>query len=157
MYVPFCVFCFIVLFCVLFVCKCVLDCCHRDIGALFDYVMYVVMYVPFCVFCVLFVRKCVLYCCHRVSTQLQLNNKETNCIEKEHGNQLPVLAVLSSFAAHQNRHVEFHYTTTTQWSQVYEVWLETVISVWILKLYIPDMWVKIWRRPAVTAVQCTKI
>ena len=29
MYVPFCVFCFIVLFCVPFVCKCVLYCCHR--------------------------------------------------------------------------------------------------------------------------------
>jgi len=29
MYFPFCVFCFIVLFCVLFVCKCVLYCCHR--------------------------------------------------------------------------------------------------------------------------------
>jgi hypothetical protein len=29
--------CLIVLFCVLFVCKCVLDYCHRDIGALFDY------------------------------------------------------------------------------------------------------------------------
>ena len=29
MYVPFCVFCFTVLFCVLFVCKCVLYCCHR--------------------------------------------------------------------------------------------------------------------------------
>jgi len=28
-YVPFYVFCFIVLFCVLFVCKCVLYCCHR--------------------------------------------------------------------------------------------------------------------------------
>jgi hypothetical protein len=28
-YVPFCVFCLIVLFCVLFVCKCVLHCCHR--------------------------------------------------------------------------------------------------------------------------------
>ena len=28
-YVPFCVFCFIVLFCVLFVCKCVLYYCHR--------------------------------------------------------------------------------------------------------------------------------
>ena len=28
-YVLFCVFCFIVLFCVLFVCKCVLYCCHR--------------------------------------------------------------------------------------------------------------------------------
>ena len=29
MYVPFCVFCSIVLFCVLFVCKCVLYCCYR--------------------------------------------------------------------------------------------------------------------------------
>jgi len=29
MYVPFCVFCFIVLFPVLSVCKCVLYCCHR--------------------------------------------------------------------------------------------------------------------------------
>jgi len=29
MYVPFWVFCFIVLFCVLFVCKCVLYYCHR--------------------------------------------------------------------------------------------------------------------------------
>ena len=29
MYVPFWVFCLIVLFCVLFVCKCVLYCCHR--------------------------------------------------------------------------------------------------------------------------------
>jgi hypothetical protein len=29
MYVPFCVFCFILLFCVLFVCKCVLYCSHR--------------------------------------------------------------------------------------------------------------------------------
>ena len=29
MYVPFCVFCFIVLFCVLFVRKCVLYCCYR--------------------------------------------------------------------------------------------------------------------------------
>jgi len=28
-YVPFCIFCFIVLFCVLFVCKCVLYYCHR--------------------------------------------------------------------------------------------------------------------------------
>jgi hypothetical protein len=37
MYVPFCVFCLIVLFCVLFVCKSVLDYCHRDVGALFDY------------------------------------------------------------------------------------------------------------------------
>jgi hypothetical protein len=37
MYVPFCAFCLTVLFCVLFVCKCVLDYCHRDIGAFFDY------------------------------------------------------------------------------------------------------------------------
>jgi hypothetical protein len=37
-HVPFCVFCLIVLFCVLFVCECVLDYCHRDGGALFDYV-----------------------------------------------------------------------------------------------------------------------
>ena len=29
MYVLFCVFCFIVFFCVLFVCKCVLYYCHR--------------------------------------------------------------------------------------------------------------------------------
>jgi hypothetical protein len=36
MFVPFCVLCFIV-FCVLFVCKCVLHYCHRDIGALFDH------------------------------------------------------------------------------------------------------------------------
>jgi len=28
-YVPFCVFCFTVSFCVLFLCKCVLYCCHR--------------------------------------------------------------------------------------------------------------------------------
>jgi hypothetical protein len=35
-YVPFCVFCLTVLFCVLSVCKCVLDYCHRDIGAIFD-------------------------------------------------------------------------------------------------------------------------
>jgi hypothetical protein len=33
MYVPFYV---IVFFCLLFVCECVLDNCHRDIGALFD-------------------------------------------------------------------------------------------------------------------------
>jgi hypothetical protein len=29
MYVPFSVFCLIVLFCVLLLCKCVLYCCHR--------------------------------------------------------------------------------------------------------------------------------
>ena len=28
-YVPFCIFCFAVLFCVLYVCECVLYCCHR--------------------------------------------------------------------------------------------------------------------------------
>jgi hypothetical protein len=33
MYVPFCV----IVFFVLFVCECVLDNCHRDIGVLFDY------------------------------------------------------------------------------------------------------------------------
>jgi hypothetical protein len=37
MYNPFCVFCLSVLFCVLIVCNCVLDYCHRDIWALFDY------------------------------------------------------------------------------------------------------------------------
>jgi hypothetical protein len=36
MYGPFCVFCLTEFF-VLIVCKCVLDYCHRDIGALFDY------------------------------------------------------------------------------------------------------------------------
>jgi hypothetical protein len=37
MYVPFFVFCLVVLFCVLFGSKCVLDYCHRDIEALLDY------------------------------------------------------------------------------------------------------------------------
>jgi hypothetical protein len=40
MYVLFCVdvlFCVPSVFSVLFVCECVLDNCHRDIGALFDY------------------------------------------------------------------------------------------------------------------------
>jgi hypothetical protein len=36
MYVPFCVVCLIVFY-LLFVSKCVLDYCHRDIGALFDF------------------------------------------------------------------------------------------------------------------------
>jgi hypothetical protein len=42
------------LFCVLFVCKCVLYCCHRV------------------------ATKCVLYCCHRVATQMQLKNISTH-------------------------------------------------------------------------------
>jgi hypothetical protein len=54
----------IVLFCVLFVCKCVLYCCHRV------FVCKCVLYYCHRVF----VYKCVLYCCHRVSTQLQLTN-----------------------------------------------------------------------------------
>jgi hypothetical protein len=49
MYVLFSAFCQTVLFCVLFVCKCVLECCHRVS------------------------TKCVLDCCHRVSIRLQLN------------------------------------------------------------------------------------
>jgi hypothetical protein len=54
-YVPFCVFCFSVLFCLLFVCKCLLCLC-----------IFIVTYVLFCffcfivLFCVLFVCKCVL-------------------------------------------------------------------------------------------------
>jgi hypothetical protein len=36
-YVPFCVFCLIVLFCVVLVCKYELNYCYRDVGALFDY------------------------------------------------------------------------------------------------------------------------
>jgi hypothetical protein len=40
MYVPFCaivLFSVLFVFYVLFVCECVLDNCHRDMGALFDY------------------------------------------------------------------------------------------------------------------------
>jgi hypothetical protein len=37
MYIPLSVFCLTVLFCVLFTCKCVLCCCHRDIGAISYY------------------------------------------------------------------------------------------------------------------------
>jgi hypothetical protein len=38
-YVPFCLFCFIVLFCVLFVCKCVLYCCHRMSTHIISYII----------------------------------------------------------------------------------------------------------------------
>jgi hypothetical protein len=83
-------YCLFVLFCVLFVCKCVLYCCHRVFVC--KCVLYcchwvfVCKYVLYCchrVFvckCVLycyhrvFVCKCVLYCCHRVTIQLQLTN-----------------------------------------------------------------------------------
>jgi len=77
MYVPFWVFCFIVSFCVLFVCKCVLYYCHRM------FVCKCVLYYCHRMFvckCVLyyyhrmFVCKCVLYYYHRASTQLQLTN-----------------------------------------------------------------------------------
>ena len=64
MYVLFCMFCFIVLFCVLFVLCCSMYC-------LFCVVLCIVCFVSFCV---LFVCKCVLYYCHRVTTQLQLTN-----------------------------------------------------------------------------------
>jgi hypothetical protein len=37
LYVPLCLFCLSVLFCVLSVCECVLYYCHWDIGPLFDY------------------------------------------------------------------------------------------------------------------------
>jgi hypothetical protein len=50
-YVPFCVLCFIVLFCVLFVCKCVLYYCHRVLTKLqlnVSYIVYRLSYlVPF--------------------------------------------------------------------------------------------------------------
>jgi hypothetical protein len=56
MFFPFSVFC------VLFVCKCVLYCCHRVST------------------CVLFVCKSVQYYCHRVSSQLQLKINNNNKI-----------------------------------------------------------------------------
>ena len=78
---PFCVFCFIVLFYVLFVCKCVLYCCHRLSTKLqlknthTHIYIYIYIYIYIIIlFSVLFVCKCVLYCCHRVSTKLQLTN-----------------------------------------------------------------------------------
>jgi hypothetical protein len=64
MYVRFCVFCFTVLFCVLFVYKCVLYYCHRV------FVCKCVLYYCHRVF----VCKCVLYCCHRLTSQLQLRD-----------------------------------------------------------------------------------
>jgi hypothetical protein len=61
MYVPFCVFCFIVLFCVLFVCKCVLYCTVLYCTVLYCTALYCT--VPYCT---------VLYYYHRNSTDLQL-------------------------------------------------------------------------------------
>jgi hypothetical protein len=59
-------------FCVLFVCKCELYCCHRVSTC----VLFVCKCEQYCCHrvstCVLFVCKCEQYCCHRVSTQLQL-------------------------------------------------------------------------------------
>jgi hypothetical protein len=57
-------YCLFVSFCVLFVCKRVLYCCHRV------FVCKRVLYYCHRVF----VCKRVLYCCHRVATQLQLTN-----------------------------------------------------------------------------------
>ena len=97
LYVLLCVFCFIVLFYVMFLCKSVLYYCHRVSTQLqltnilmslslwskiyfychiyeFLFFMFCSVYsVPF--YCsVMFVCKSVLYYCHRVSTQLQLTN-----------------------------------------------------------------------------------
>jgi hypothetical protein len=74
MYVPLSVFC------VLFVCKCVLYCCHRVLTKCVLYCCHRVS------------TKCVLYCCHRVSTQLQLkvhNNNKNNI-----NNMLPLEGVM---------------------------------------------------------------
>jgi len=46
-YVLFCVFCFIMLFCVLFVCQCVLYCCHR-VSTQLQLTKYFNIYVTFC-------------------------------------------------------------------------------------------------------------
>jgi len=69
------------LFCVLFVCKCVLYCCQGVLLTVLFCELFVCKCVLYCcpgvllpvLLCVLFVCQCVLYCCHRVSTQLQLN------------------------------------------------------------------------------------
>jgi hypothetical protein len=65
--------CHLVSTCVMFVCKCELYCCHRVSTC----VLFVCKCGLYCCHrlstCVLFVCKCGLYCCHRVSTQLQLN------------------------------------------------------------------------------------
>ena len=79
MYVLFCIFCFIVLFCVLFVCKCVLYC-----TALYCTVLYCTVLYCTVLYCT------VLYWGHRVSTQLQLTkyiisyHKRYKCDIKQH-------------------------------------------------------------------------
>jgi hypothetical protein len=79
-------------------------------------------------------------------------------VETEHDNQLPILAVLSSLPPNTtNSLIPPHNTTLPQGTQVYEVCLKTIISLWILKLYVLKMWVKIGRRPFVKSDQCRDI